>query len=236
LYPQVARQGGPLTPCYRLDMVAACNLVSKRRFSRPRPPAEFPKPASEVKVPKTAPRLPPGYDMTQVLPGLFKSLGTVTSVIKGGSCTDEERLESSTFISETDAKLFNLRCQPDRTGNTSRRHHLNQVFPTLVLIYVTFISGHEGQSTSKFLSRFQEIFYNETVAFGNVIMNIFRLLLSHVAFESETFTVEMASLIEACTKMDWLAMRDVKVALFDFLVRDPACKGQLQDLWKNRVP
>jgi hypothetical protein len=35
--------------------------------------------------------------------------------------------------------------------------------------------------------------------------------------------------------MDWLAMRDAKVALFDFLVQDPLCKGQLQDLWKNRV-
>jgi hypothetical protein len=66
-------------------------------------------------------------------------------------------------------------------------------------------------------------------------VTIFRLLLAGVAFESDSFTSELSSLIQACTKMDWLAMRDAKVALFDFLVQDTLCKGQLQDLWKNRV-
>jgi hypothetical protein len=216
-------------------MVAACNLYSKRRFNRPRPPETSLKPTPEDKVPKTAPRLPPGYDMTQVLADLFKRLGTVTSVIKGDNGTDEERLESSTFISEMDAKLFGLRCLPDRTGNPSRRHHLSQVFPTVVLIYVTFISGYEDLSTEEFLSRFNDIFKDETVDLGRVIIKIFRLLLAGVAFDSESFTAEMSALIEACTKMDWLAMRDTKVTLFDFLVKDSACKGQLQDLWKNRV-
>jgi hypothetical protein len=66
-------------------------------------------------------------------------------------------------------------------------------------------------------------------------VTLFRLLLAGVAFEADSFTSEVSSLIEACTNMDWLAMRDAKVALFDFLVQDPLCKGQLQDLWKNRV-
>jgi hypothetical protein len=216
-------------------MIAACNLVSIRRFSRPKPPESSPNPPPEDKVPKTAPRLPPGYDMTQVLADIFKTLGTVTSVIKGGDATDEELLESSTFISETDAKLFGLRSLANKTGNTSRRHHLNQVFPIVALIYITFISGYNGPSTDAFLSRFKEIFYDEAVDFGNTIIKIFKLLLARVVFESEFFTAETSSLIEACTKMDWLAMRDVKVALFDFLVQDTACKGKLQELWKNRV-
>lgn len=216
-------------------MVAVCNLYSKRRFSRPRPPDAAPKEAPEDKVPKSAPRLPPGYDMTQVLPELFKQLGTVTLVIKGDKGTNEERLESSTFISETDAKLFGLRCLPDRTGNTSRRHHLNQVFPTVVLLYVTFISRFESPLGNDFLSRFEESFNDDANDLGKAIIKILRLLLAGVAFESEAFTAVISSLIEACTMMDWLAMRDAKVALFDFLVQDPACKGHLQDLWKNRV-
>lgn len=216
-------------------MVAACNLYSQRRFSRPKPPDVSSKQVPEDKVPKSAPRLPPGYDMTQVLPDLFKRLGNVTSVIKGDSSTSEERLESSTFISETDAKVFALRCLPDRTGNTSRRHHLNQIFPTVVLLYATFISGYEGPTTDAFLSQFKEIFKEDSVDLGRVIVNTFQLLLAGVAFEADSFTSEVSSLIEACTKMDWLAMRDAKIALFDFLVQDPLCKGQLQDLWKNRV-
>jgi hypothetical protein len=216
-------------------MIAACNLYSKRRFGRPKPPDMSSKQAPEDKVPKSAPRLPPGYDMTQVLPDLFKLLGTVTSVIKGDSSTSEERLESSTFISKTDAKVSALRCLPDRTGNTSRRHHLNQVFPTVVLLCVTFISGYEGPTADVFLSQFKEIFNEDLVGLGRVIVNIFQLLLAGVAFEADPFTSEVSSLIEACTKMDWLAMRDAKVVLFDFLVQDPLCKGQLQDLWKNRV-
>jgi hypothetical protein len=219
----------------RLDMVAACNLYSKRRFSRPKPPDASLKQAPEEKVPETEPRLPPGYDMTQVLPDLFKRLGIVTSVIKGDNATDEERLDSSTFISEMDAKLFGLRCLPDRTGNTSRRHHLNQVFPVVVLIYVTFISGHESQSADNFFSRFEDMIDDEAEAWGRSITKIFKLLLAGVAFESELFAAEMSSLIEACINMDWEAMRDVKVALFEFFVKDPACKGQLQDLWKNRI-
>jgi hypothetical protein len=219
----------------RLDMVAACNLYSKRRFDRPRPPDAPPKQASGDEIPKSAPRLPPGYDMIQVLQDIFKKLGTVTSVIQGGNATSEERLDSSTFISETDAKLYSLKCLPDRTGNTSRRHHLNKVFPTVVLIYVTFISGYEGSASSKFLSRFEEILQDDAVDLGKVIVNIFQLLLAGVAFESESFTAEMSSLIEACAKMDWSAMRGAKVALFNFLVHDPACNGRLQDLWKDRV-
>jgi hypothetical protein len=104
---------------------------------------EAPKQAPEEKVPKITPRLSPGYDMTQVLPNLFKQLKTVTSVIKNANATGEERLESSTSISEIDTKLLGLRCLPVRTGNTSRRHNLNQVFPIVVLIYVTFIFGYE---------------------------------------------------------------------------------------------
>ncbi len=60
-------------------------------------------------------------------------------------------------------------------------------------------------------------------------------LLAGVAFELEVSTSEIESLIEASTKMEWEAMRDVSVALFEFFVKDPACKGQLQDLWKNRI-
>ncbi|KAE9378982.1 hypothetical protein N431DRAFT_326830 [Stipitochalara longipes BDJ] len=218
-----------------LDMVAACNLYSKRRFSQPRPPDASPKQAPEDKVPKSAPRLPPGYDMTKVLPDIFKGLGTVSSVINGDDFTNEARLNSSTFINETDAKLYSLKCLPDRTGNTSRRHHLNQVFPTVVLIYVTFISNHDGPTTNEFLSRFDKIFEGNAVDLGQVFVKIFQLLLAGVPFESESFTAEISSLIEACTEMDWLAMRDTKAALLDFLVHDPACEGQLQDLWKDRV-
>jgi hypothetical protein len=119
--------------------------------------------------------------------------------------------------------------------NTSRRHHLNQVFPTVVLLYVTFISGDEGPIGDVFLTQFKKIFSEDSVDLGRGIVTLFRLLLAGVAFEADSFTSEMSSLIEACTKMDWLAMRDAKVALFDFLVQDPLCKGQLQDLWKSRV-
>jgi hypothetical protein len=111
-------------------MVAACNLYSKRRFSPPKPPGAAPKQAPEERVPKIAPRLPLGYDMTQALPDLFKQLGTVTSVIKGANATNKERLESSTFISEMDAKLLGLRYLPDKTGNTSRRHHFEPSYST----------------------------------------------------------------------------------------------------------
>jgi hypothetical protein len=209
-------------------MVGACNLYSKRRFSRPKPPDVSSKQAPEDKVPKSAPRLPPGYDMTQVPPDLFKRLGTVTSVIKGDSSTSKERLESSTFISKTDAKVFALRCLPDRTGNTTRRHHLNQVFPTVVLLYVIFISGYEGPMTDIFLSQFKEVFNEDSVDLGRVIVNIFQLLLAGVTFEADSFTSEVSSLIEACTRMDWLAMRDAKVALFDFLVQDPLAKDSFK--------
>jgi hypothetical protein len=103
------------------------------------------------------------------------------------------------------------------------------------LIYVAFISRYDDLSTKEFFSRFKDIFNDETVDLGRVIIKIFRLLLAGVAIESESFTAEMSALIEACTKMDWLAMRDAKVTLFDFLVEDSACKGQPQDLWKNRA-
>jgi hypothetical protein len=119
--------------------------------------------------------------------------------------------------------------------NTSRRHHLNQVFPTVVLLYVTFTSGYEGPTTGVFHSQFKKIFSEDSVDLGRGIVTLFRLLLAGVAFEADSFTSEVSSLIEACTRMDWLAMLDAKVALFDFLVQDPLCKGQLQYLWKNRV-
>ena len=112
---------------------------------------------------------------------------------------------------------------------------MNQVIPLVVLIYVTFISRYERQSAGNFFSRFEDIIDDEAEASGKSITKIFKLLLAGVAFESELFATEIESLNEGCTKMDWEAMRDVKVALFEFFVKDPACKGQLQDLWKHRI-
>jgi hypothetical protein len=103
------------------------------------------------------------------------------------------------------------------------------------LIYVTFISGYKSQSAENFFSQLEDIIDDEAEAWGRSITKIFKLLLAGVAFESELFATEIESLIEACTKMDWEAMRDIKVALFEFFVKDPACKGQLQNLWKHRI-
>jgi hypothetical protein len=62
--------------------------------------------------------------------------------------------------------------------NRSRRHHLNQVFPNVVLLYVTFTSGYEGPTTDVFLTQFKKIFNEDSVGLGRVIVNIFRLLLA----------------------------------------------------------
>ena len=105
----------------------------------------------------------------------------------------------------------------------------------MVLIYVTFISRYERQSAGNFFSRFEDIIDDEAEASGKSITKIFKLLLAGVAFESELFATEIESLNEGCTKMVWEAVRDVKVALFEFFVKDPACIGQLQVLWKHRI-
>jgi hypothetical protein len=77
------------------------------------------------------------------------------------------------------------------TVNTSRRHHLNQVFPTVVLLYVTFISGDEGPITDVSFSQFKNIFNEDSVDLGRGIVTILRLLLAGVAFEADSFTLEV---------------------------------------------
>lgn len=178
--------------------------------------------------------LPTGYDLSEVISDIFRQLGTVTSVIRGGNSTNVERLESSSFVSRMDAELFKSITVPDRVGNTSRRLHLTQVFHILVLIYVTLVSRYEGPSIEHFLYRFEEIFKNEGTYLGRVIVKLFRLLLDGAPFESAIFTAEMSQLIDACVTMGWLPFRNIKVGLLNFFIQDPACQGQLQDLWRHR--
>lgn len=178
--------------------------------------------------------LPAGYDLSEVISDIFRRLGTVTSVVRGGNSTNAERLESSSFVGRMDAQLFRSITVPDRVGSTSRRLHLTQVFHILVLIYVTLVSGYEGPSIEVFLYRFKEIFKNEAIDLGRVVVKLFRLLLAGVPFESEIFTAEMSQLIDACVSMGWSPWRDIKVALLNFFIQDLACQGQLQDLWRHR--
>jgi hypothetical protein len=178
---------------------------------------------------------PEDYNLSEVISDIFQQLGTVTSVIKGGNSTNAERMESSSFISRIDSKLFKSISVPDREGNISRRFHLTQVFYIVVLIYITLLSGHEGPSAEIFLYRFEEIFKNEATNLGRAIVKLFRLLLAGVPFESEIFNSGMSLLLDDCIALDWPQWRDIKVAVLNFFVQDPACQGQLQDLWRHRI-
>lgn len=182
--------------------------------------------------------LPAGYNLPKVILEKFRRLVTVTSVVRNTNASTAERLESSSFISRTDADLCKSiapRLGSDKEGNTSRRHHLTQTFQLVVLIYTTLVSGYEGPTTELFLYRFEKIFKDESIEWGRVIVCLFRLLLAGVAFESDIFKTEMSLLIDTSLPMLWTQWRDVKVVLLDFFVHNPACHGQLQNLWKQRI-
>jgi hypothetical protein len=232
--------------CYshyaRFDQVGFGNLFSRPRFRtaglNPAPSTLAPLEGPERAIQNILLALPEGFDLPKMIFETFRKLGTVTSTVRNANASTADRLESSTFISRTDAHLCKSiapRLGPDREGNTSRRYHLTQTFRLLVLIYTTLVASYEGPTTELFLYRFERAFRNELIIWGRLIVSLYRLLLADVAHESEIFTAEINLLIDTSLPMTWAQWRDLKDALLDFFVHNPACHGQLQDLWKQRL-
>ena len=75
----------------------------------------------------------------------------------------------------------------------------------------------------------------EASSLGNALTDLFRLLLAGEAFDSDVFAWHISQFVETCLLLTWSLWRDIKAALLQFFVQDIACKGLLQDLWKNRL-
>lgn len=222
-------------PIRRFDYAGSCNFVSKRRFSPYvyNPPLLHTNPAG---VPKNIlESCPVGFDLYQALTGTFKGLEMVTSVIQSKDNTDTEKLASAAFINETDSALYKTFLVPDQEGARGRRQYVQQSFYLLVLIYMTLISGYYGPSTELFLYRFEKAMSDKAEDWGKDVAALFRLLLMGRSIYAEDFSVCLSEFVDISVVLDWDSWRNIKLSLFEFLMYNPACHGELQILWKDRT-
>jgi hypothetical protein len=146
-----------------------------------------------------------------------------------------QNIESYAIINHINTKLHSLISTPDLEGGRYRRRYIRLSFHILVLIYAALVSVYEGPATELFIFRFEKALVDNGPDSGNTITNFFRLLLASEDLTSDTFVVCMLDLVDVAAMMDWSSWQDVKNALLNFFVHSPACHGQLQALWKERM-
>jgi len=230
------------------DYSGSCNFFSKRRFS-PNPSNCPLLPSDPAGVPENIlESLPVGYDLYRDLADAFKGLELVTSVIQSENPTDIERSKSAAFIASVDSELHQTALMSgnhtalQRTtvvqgqdGPRSRRHNIRQSFHLLVLIYMACISGYDGASASRFLYRLEKALDVEASEWGSNVVELFRLLLMGKSVYSEEFAPCISRFIDIGVAMTWESWGSIKLCLLDFLLYNPACGGELQTLWRNRL-
>ncbi|KAH6701988.1 hypothetical protein BKA61DRAFT_681258 [Leptodontidium sp. MPI-SDFR-AT-0119] len=217
------------------DYAGSCNLVSRRRFELGEYPDRLRSSPEGVPV-KIISSLPAGYDLCQELMCTFDLLHTMTAVVRSADTTVEQRLEISDAVNRVDAVLYQSICIPDTEFNRSRRRHLQETLCLVTLVYASVVSEYdEGPQTEIFIYRFEKIWTGEGRKWGSIVIGIFRSLLVGEGYHSEGFMGRVLSLVDVSTKLAWSGWRHIKEVLMAFFVWDPACSGQLQDVWKERM-
>lgn len=180
-------------------------------------------------------RLPVEFDRYEVIGSIIQGLHTITIAIRADDTSASQNLESNAFITRINTKLSESICIQDREGSSFRQLYLFQSFHILALVYTSLVLGYEGPAAELFINRFERALDDSGTDFGIAIGNLFRLLLAGEDMSSDTFGACTSELVDAIVTMDWSSWRDVKITLLEFWVHDPACHGQLQDLWKERI-
>lgn len=218
----------------RFDCSGSCNLLSKRRFVPIRHVPELSYTATDGVPEKILRGLPLGYDLYKELVSTFEGLYNLTSLLQSGGVTNQS-LERPEFIFQAETELYRTLCMTDTDGVRSRRRHIHQSFLILPLVYMAVVSEYEGTSAELFLYRFGKVIAGDGILWGGAITNLFRTLLAREPWDSELFTIQISHLFDICTTLEWSPWRDIKTAMLDFFIYDPACHGPLQASWKNRI-
>lgn len=177
--------------------------------------------------------LPVGYDLYKELVGTFEGMHGITSLVQSSGATDLG-FERPEFIVQTEAELYKTLCTLDTEGVRSRRRHVHQSLLILPLVYMALASEHEGPS-AELLLRFQNNLTGDIILWGEAVANLFRTLLVGEPWESELIATQISLLVDVCITLEWSSWRDIKTALLQFFIHDPACRGPLQESWKNRI-
>jgi hypothetical protein len=218
----------------RVDYSGSCNLSSKRRFL-PTPHHHKLLCADSIGVPeKILRRLPTSFDLYKEVGSIIQGMHAITVAIRTVDSASQN-IESHPIINHIDTKLHDLISTPDLEGGIYRRRYILLSFHILVLIYTALLSVYEGPATKLLIYRFEKALVDNTPDFGSTTTNLFTLLLAGEDLTSDTFAAYMSELLDVAAIMDWSSWRDVSNALLNFFVHGPACHGQLQDLWKERM-
>jgi hypothetical protein len=166
----------------------------------------------------------------------------LTILLRSRDSDPIQRSESSAFITRVDSDLYRSIILPDQEGVRSRRRHIQQSIEILALIYAALVSMHyqntaipTQNSTDVFLARFKAVAIKENIEWGLTVVNSFRYLLLGDEFERDEFSAQISSLLDVCNALGWASWRNIKRALLEFFVYDPACEGRLQVLWQRRM-
>lgn len=216
------------------DCSGSCNLLSKRRFTPRKYVPDLLYTATDGVPEKILRGLPVGYDLYKELVVTFEGMHGLTSLVQSGGATDPG-LERPEFIVQTEAELYKILCTPDTEGVRSRRRHVHQSLLILPLVYMALVSEYEGPSAELFLLRFRNSLTGDSVLWGEAVANLFRTLLVGEPWESELLATQLSLLVDVCITLEWSSWRDIKTALLQFFIYDPACRGPLQESWKNRI-
>jgi hypothetical protein len=209
-------------------------LTSKRRFLLTTDRHE-PFRTDPLGVPeKVVRRLPAGFDLYEEVGNIIQGMHDMTLAVRADDSAASQNIERKAIIECIDTKLSHSMSTPDREGGGYRRRYILESFRILFLIYTTLVSGYEGPAGELFIYRFEKAMAEKGPDFGNAIANLFSLLLSSDDLTSDTLATCLSELVDVAVTLD-CSWRDVRNALLNFFVHDPACHGELQDLWRERM-
>jgi len=210
-------------------------LTSKRRFLLTSDGHE-PFRTDPLGVPeKVVRRLPAGFDLYEEVGSIIQGMHDMTLAVRADDSAASQNIESNAIVECIDTKLTHSMSTPDRDGGGYRRRYILQSFHILFLIYTTLVSGYEGPAGELFIYRFEKAMAEKGPDFGNAIANLFSLLLASDDLTSDTLAACLSELVDVAVTLDCPSWREVRNALLNFFVHDPACHGELQDLWKERM-
>jgi len=210
-------------------------LTSKRRFLLTSDGHE-PFRTDPLGVPeKVVRRLPAGFDLYEEVGSIIQGMHDMTLAVRADDSAASQNIESNAIVECIDTKLTHSMSTPDRDGGGYRRRYILQSFHILFLIYTTLVSGYEGPAGELFIYRFEKAMAEKGPDFGNAIANLFSLLLASDDLTSDTLAACLSELVGVAVTLDCPSWREVRNALLNFFVHDPACHGELQDLWKERM-
>jgi len=210
-------------------------LTSKRRFLLTSDGHE-PFRTDPLGVPeRVVRRLPAGFDLYEEVGSIIQGMHDMTLAVRADDSAASQNIESKAIVECIDTKLTHSMSTPDKNGGGYRRRYILQSFHILFLIYTTLVSGYEGPAGELFIYRFEKAMAEKGPDFGNAIANLFSLLLASDDLTSDTLAACLSELVDVAVTLDCPSWREVRNALLNFFVHDPACHGELQDLWKERM-